>query len=278
MNCNRVLKNIIVLAARISLWRWIVAFLILFFFTLSHINIYMNYIYVHSTTGYLSEYFIGLFNDEYFICYILFIIIILLSIDVFNPTSNNYEENLYIRFGNRFLWHRVHVLYVSFISFLIVIALLAISFILGVAYGLSFKISSSLVISLMENLNIKNSTFTILISLGLIYLRLVFLCLIVYAINLKSKFPFGVFVVFIITVFDMFFYQMTNISMPLFILPLEHTRTLFTSGAFPAPEGKNIRISYIYSLIYWMLLIISLLLFLKRIIIKKEFIMTENKY
>lgn len=263
--------------ARVSWLRWATAFAILFFFTLSNINIYIAYTSAAQLSGSFTEYFISLYNDEYFICYILFVILLILVADIFNGNSN-YEENIYIKFGNRWSWHYAHIIYIVFLSLIIVIGEVIVSIILGATHGLSLDVSFEVMLSITNFLGTVNPTFDLLIAFTLIFLRLVTMCLIIYAINLKSKFPFGIIIIFLITVSDIFFYQMFNISSPLFILPIEHTRILFTQGAFPAPYEQQIRINYLYSFLYWGLWITCLLFGLRKIIAKKEFIFNDNKY
>lgn len=54
---------------------------------------------------------------------------------------------------------------------------------------------------------------------------------------------------------DFRFYNQTHIADPLYILPVEHTRILYTS-AFSDPMGIVTRGSYIISILYWIILIL----------------------
>lgn len=93
------------------------------------------------------------------------------------------------------------------------------------------------------------------ISVLLFGLRCVFLFYLISLINILTQKPFwGFWSVLIICFIDFRFYNQTQIPYPLNILPVEHTRLLYTK-AFYEPMGSVTRGSYLISTLYWIVLI-----------------------
>ncbi len=92
------------------------------------------------------------------------------------------------------------------------------------------------------------------ISALLIFLRTVFTTLLMYMLNRRMKFSYGVVVPFIMFLFDWLFYYTIRISEPLRILPVEHTRIFYTEAMAPN-WNEAPRFSYWISIVYWIILI-----------------------
>ena len=94
------------------------------------------------------------------------------------------------------------------------------------------------------------------IAILLFGLRCIFLFYMINLINVLTKKPYwGFWVVLIICFIDFRFYNQTHIPYPLNILPIEHTRLLYTI-AFNDPIDTITRGSYVISVLYWIVLII----------------------
>ena len=92
------------------------------------------------------------------------------------------------------------------------------------------------------------------ITVVLFWLRCVFLFNLISLINTLAQKPYwGFWAVLIICYIDFRFYNQMRIQQPLNILPIEHTRILYTM-AFGLPE-KVARGSYLISILYWIILI-----------------------
>lgn len=96
----------------------------------------------------------------------------------------------------------------------------------------------------------------LLIAVMLFGLRCTFLFYFISFINILTRKPYwGFWVVLLICFIDFRFYKQTHIPYPLNILPVEHTRILYTS-AFIVPMGTVVRVSYFISVLYWIILIL----------------------
>ena len=94
----------------------------------------------------------------------------------------------------------------------------------------------------------------VFISALLVFLRTFFTTLLMYMLNQRMKFAYGVVVPFIMFLFDWLFYYTFKISEPLRILPVEHTRIFYTEAM--APNWNEVpRFSYWISIAYWLILI-----------------------
>lgn len=94
------------------------------------------------------------------------------------------------------------------------------------------------------------------IAILLFGLRCAFLFYLISLINILTKKTYwGFWSVLFICFIDFRFYNQTHIDLPLNILPIEHTRILYTR-AFSYPAGIVTRVSYVFSILYWLLLIL----------------------
>lgn len=96
----------------------------------------------------------------------------------------------------------------------------------------------------------------VVISVILFSLRCVFLFYLIILINMLTRKPYwGFWSVLFICFVDYSFYNQTHIPYPLNILPVEHTRVLFTR-AFNSPMEPATRGSYLISILYWIILVL----------------------
>lgn len=113
---------------------------------------------------------------------------------------------------------------------------------------------------LMKNIS---PVAAVCISALLIFLRTVFTILLMYLLNQRMKFAYGVVIPFIMFLFDWLFYYITRTSEPLRLLPVEHTRIFYTEAM--APNWNEVpRFSYWISIAYWIILIAMLCFYIFR--------------
>ena len=263
---------------KISMLRWVLSTALVSLFSNTLINVYLDYTKQNMITPYFMEYIVSFLNNEVYICYILFFTIALLASDIFNPLQNSFEENVIMKFDCKQDWCFANICFAMFISVLIVLFCLFVNILLSQVYGMDFTKTFEVMQKLTFVLgNSRTPQISIAVSALLIMLRTISMIVLIFLVNLKSKLPLGVLWSFSISVIDTFFYSMFGIPKSVNILPIEHTRTLFTAGAYPPNIGQDVRPSYIISIIYWLAIIALLMLASYRTIAKKSFT-TEYKF
>jgi hypothetical protein len=101
-----------------------------------------------------------------------------------------------------------------------------------------------------------NPIACVVISVILFSLRCVFLFYLIDLINMLTRKPYwGFWSVLFVCFVDYSFYDHTHIPYPFNILPVEHTRILYTR-AFNNPMESATRGSYLISILYWMILVL----------------------
>lgn len=91
-------------------------------------------------------------------------------------------------------------------------------------------------------------------SLILFYVRMTFFTILSYSINISMSSEIsGFLVVLIICIMDWGLYEWLKILEPLGLLPVEHSRIVYTGGYAPL-TGSEHRISFIATFIYWSIL------------------------
>lgn len=94
------------------------------------------------------------------------------------------------------------------------------------------------------------------VSLFLLFMRLSFLSYLISFINIiTQKSHFGFWGAFIISYIDFTLYDVLLIGYPLGILPIEHTRILYTEAVMPDFHNVATRIPFYISILYWIGLI-----------------------
>ena len=94
-----------------------------------------------------------------------------------------------------------------------------------------------------------------LLSIGLVTLRSAFLMYLMFFMKVLTKqYSWGIWLIFFLGFLDFRFYSQTHILYPLYILPIEHTRIVFTC-AFRIPYQQIPRFSIFLSLSYWIILV-----------------------
>lgn len=92
------------------------------------------------------------------------------------------------------------------------------------------------------------------ISLALLYTRLLFISFLMLLVNKISNSNInGLIAIIILCLIDWNFYNAFQINIPLGILPIEHSRILYTEGFAPMFEG-DARLPFWHTLIYWIIL------------------------
>lgn len=97
------------------------------------------------------------------------------------------------------------------------------------------------------------------LSLLLLFMRFSFLLYLIQFINtLTRRKHWGFWSAFIISYIDYILYDYLAIPYPLGILPLEHTRIVYTEAFIPDFEHAAVRIPYFVSVLYWIGLIAAI--------------------
>lgn len=99
---------------------------------------------------------------------------------------------------------------------------------------------------------------SMLLSIGLVTLRSTFLMYLMFFMKVTTKqYSWGIFLIIFLGFLDFRFYSQTHILYPLYILPIEHTRIVFTCG-FKIPYQRIPRFLILLSLFYWGILILTM--------------------
>lgn len=214
------------------------------------------------------------FNEPRTIDYFYLLLIMVISGDIYNGTLNPYDDLMILKSGGRKKWFMKSVMYTFVLSFGSFLVYLVIVGIIGRSFGfLGWQLNLHFV-----ELQNRNSIAIIGEILLLSGLRISFLNFLIISINLISKNnPTGFLGAFVISLGDTFFYEMFDVLYPLKIMPLEHTRIVYTEAVAPALDGA-VRFSITYSLLYWSVGILLLLLFSYRIILHKDFYVKNMNY
>lgn len=255
---------------QLSIFRWLLLALFVVFIS------YDNVKYCISAFDRFSifDYLFFVINDEYVICYYLMFCIIIIAADIYNPANNSHELYLLMKIDNRKKWNQNNLITIVFYCLIIILLLIIINSIMVICFSpytnLSYK--NTLTIEMFKGLN---PYYDFAIGSLLILLRLIAIAFLMFAINLKcKKYPMGFIGAIIITLIDRFFYGIFQIMLPLNILPIEHTRVLYTEAVAPV---QGYRGSYLLSILYWGILIYLLYVFIVKIVSRKDFITINQK-
>jgi hypothetical protein len=97
------------------------------------------------------------------------------------------------------------------------------------------------------------------LSLLFLFMRFSFLLYLMRFVNiLTRKNHWGFWSAFAISYIDYMFYELLAIPNPLGVLPLEHTRIVYTEAFVPDFEHTAVRIPYFISILYWIGLIAAI--------------------
>lgn len=109
------------------------------------------------------------------------------------------------------------------------------------------------------------------VSIMLMFMRYCFIVYLIYFINaLTQKSYWGFWSAFIITYIDYMLYELLFVQYPWGILPVEHTRIVYTPAVVPDFERSGIRSPYYVSVLYWIGLTIVVYILLLIIYKKRE--------
>lgn len=250
---------------KVSLKRW-ACFIALMVFVLLY---YHNFFNTINKDHSLLDYLLYFGNNPFIICfYFMFALIILLS-DVYSSSNNSYDTVILIKLKRR-RWNTCNILFIVIICIFIVLVTVLFNVVICLLDYHTITNASSL-----YGLKIDPAA-AVLIGYMFITLRLIMMGLLIYITNLISKLNVGFICAIIVTFIDRFFYEMFNIMKPIFMLPIEHTRILYTEAVAPADQYA-VRIPFGMSFLYWAILILLLLIILDNIIKKKDFLALINR-
>lgn len=248
-----------------SYFRWLLAFL--FMIVVAFFNLKFDTLSDLQFNS-LLEYTLYQTNDQINLCYIMTFLIVIVGADIYNGAKNTFDDNVFLKVGNRKRWLLFNLLYIFLLC-----SVISVTFaVINISFGLQLKIP---LISYSEK--ISTTIIDNMVELSFWILRSTFLCLTIFAINLKTKnYPIGFVVPFAICFIDMFAYEILDIMEPMNLLPIEHSRTFYTEAVAPMIESSH-RLPYIWSYCYWFFLISIVCYICKAITNKKDFMIQEIK-
>jgi len=252
----------------IPLWRKILFIIVIVAFVFIDVKGYQGFELT------LLEFIVFHFNDSKTIDYFYLIIIMIISADIYNGAQNPYEDMLILKNGGRKKWFIYISIYTALASFGIICIYLLVACILGFSSGfLGLHLGAYL--TELKNLNSILIIGEIVMLAGL---RIWFLNMLIMSINLFCmNSPMGFLAAFIISIIDMFIYEAFDIMEPWGIMPLEHTRIIYTEAVAPAVD-QFVRFPVGYSVLYWAIGILTFVVISYRAILRKEFLIKNVKY
>lgn len=254
---------------QISPYRWLLAFIFL---------IITNTITVVCSIGIpfssKVDAFLFLSSDFYLICFYLLFVIIVLTCDYCAQIGTTYENTIAQRLMPRKRYAFNCCLYIFLISAIIVLLQ---GFILSSIILIFYRQLPLRELYYLHNFGLSNTTYIqgLALLVTLQYCRVCFIILGIATTNAMSKRPVGFFFGITVTVMDWWFYELFQIMEPLSILPIEHTRIMYTEAVAPAIETVK-RIPFFFSFLYWFVLIGIEVIGLFFIIYKKDYL--KNSY
>lgn len=109
------------------------------------------------------------------------------------------------------------------------------------------------------------------VSVMFMFMRSCFTVYLIYFINtLTQKSYWGFWSAFVITYIDYMLYELFIVQHPWGVLPIEHTRIIYTPAAVPDFDHSGIRSPYYVSVLYWIGLIIVVYILLLLIYRKRK--------
>jgi hypothetical protein len=221
----------------------------------------------------LIEFLVAHFNALQTIDYVYLLLIMIISMDIYNGSQNSYEDMLVLKLGGRKRWYVNVAIYTLVVSFIIVITYMSIAVVLGSLNGFLGLSLKTYFLELNHMWTFEIVCYLILLT----WLRIVFINLLIIGINLCCiNNPMGFLAAFILSMADMFGYELFDVMEPKGIFPLEHTRLLYTEAV--APPVETIRIPIGYSILYWIIGIGIVLAVSYWVVLKKDFLKKSVKY
>lgn len=251
--------------SQIKLYRWIICiaflFLVLVYDVVQNKNVPLtNFV----------ELFIYHSSSIYFIGFYMLVAVIIIFGDIGNNMDNAYEHQVFIRCLPRSKYLTLNICcYALEFLLLTLVAIIIICVSIFMIYG-SIGLSNGAVLALLGQPHIPTIQGILFLVLFL-WLRLMFLGLGMAIINIKTGTITGFLFGIAITLIDFWFYEIFDILYPLNILPMEHTRILFTEAVAPVFTNTS-RGSLLLSTLYWIVLISIEFVLYKKIIYKKDFL------
>lgn len=242
---------------KVSIWRWII--LSVFFLSVAAISAdYYN-------SGSILICVADVLNDPITICYYFMVAVLLAN----GGLEENCCSNILLKVYDRWKWIFINTIGVA-VNCLMVLALFLITVSIVVALrngGTFYNFWPAENILSLQGISPLGAMG---LSVFFVYMRIFAFSLILLGMNiLWSKGQLGFITIFGLTVFDRFFYEISGIQKPLSITPLEHTRIVYTEALLPM-TSQDMRVSFIASVIYWIICIGLLLLLFALIVVKKD--------
>lgn len=222
----------------------------------------------------LLEFIVMHFNDPKTIDYFYLMLMMIISADIYNGAQNPYEDMIVLKVGGKKKWFIKICIYTVLVSYGIICIYLVLTYIIGFLGGFSGVFLNSQFAELYGL-----SKFQIIGQIILLSgLRILFLNMLIMCINLVCmNNPMGFIAVFMISMVDMFAYETFDIMEPWGILPLEHTRIIYTEAVAP-PIDRFVRFPMGYSVLYWLIGILIVTVISYLIVLRKDFFTKCVKY
>lgn len=221
----------------------------------------------------LLDYYLFIMNDKFFICYTLCAFALLSLTTVYSSSQSKHDELIINKLGNRNLWNVYNIISIYIISLVIICAISIVILLVGILSGIPITAHHLLRQEYKTLFNISLEGLCAL-SFSFMFLRMAllgFLCYITNIIVKKAK--IGFVVIILVSVFDLFFYEVINIERPLYFTLLEHSRVFYTSALDPI--NNQARPSFVFSYLYWLALHYTLYCFSDTIVKRKDFLLNQ---
>ena len=199
-------------------------------------------------------------EQELLIYFVYSIALLLLVSDAFSNT-NRWYDYMAFRCKTRWIWIKCILSYSAIISLLAIIMLFLVNMIVCIfRFGFISCFSNQWSTDEYTEIIARgwNPAFSSMVSLFFLYCRFLFLSLVCLFLNLKFRSGYlGIIGVFCINIIDWQFYGTLNLPYPLGVLPIEHTKIMYTPAM--VPQFDEVRIGFLNSIVYWFILITILM-------------------
>lgn len=208
----------------------------------------------------IFEFSVAIFNDPIFICYIMLFAQLLITADTYaSSIYRNFDDYLVLYVKGVKRWVFYNYIFLAIESIVLLFAIIAVAWVFFFSSLAGNNAFQNIWISITGISNNVSPFNGFLLSLLFGFLRILFLSLLTFQINLLSKHCIGFLGCVSVTLIDRFLYEAFDIMQPLKITLLEHTRVLYTEAVAPAWDNP-VRTGYLQSVLIWLILIILLLL------------------
>jgi hypothetical protein len=181
----------------------------------------------------------------------------------------NTDQKINFIYNNKLRIIKNSLIYSAFIALYLVITTYIINFIV---YGIYLAIRPGLGV---ESLFPDYSNLQISMSFILYFLRLLFVCILVYLINSRFN-NAGIFIILFVSFIDWMFNKVFWIMEPTGLLPIENTNIFYTAALIPDYD-KGVRLPFTYSILYWFALVLIVCILYYIFLSDKKFIISIKR-